>query len=238
MSLSDIEVDGVESGGDVLGGGGLIETDVYSGKIKLAYLGKSPSSKAQSVTLHIETPKGEVRETLYFTNRDNKPHYEKNGKKLFLPGYDTVNDICLLVTKRGIVKQADHLETKTVKLYDFKEKEERPREVEVLTDLIGEDVSVAIQKQIVDKQAKVDGKYQKTGDTREENTISKFFNPDTDQTVLEMRNEIEGGVFKEAWLKKNQGKTANRAKGVKGGGKSGAPGASAEKPKKSLFDEE
>jgi hypothetical protein len=240
--FGNLSTDGLEEAGDRLGGG-LLETRTYDGTVRLAYAGKSQSSAAQSVTAHIDIMGIEFRETYWVTNRDGTNSYADKRdatKKHPLPGYTMVDDLCLLTT--GLPLSEQPAEEKVVKLWDYESKKEIPQNVQVLVDLIGKPITVAILKQTVDKQAKDSaGNYVATGETRDENIADKFFHTDSRRTVTEVREGMEEAVFYGKWVEKNAGKTRNRSKG--GEGKAGVPGRpaaanapGAAKPKaKSLF---
>ena len=239
MSLfGDLKDDGLEESGDVLGGGGTLESGAHEAIIKLAFAGKSQSSNARSLVVHFDINGFEYRETYWITNKNGENFYtdkKDNTKRHQLPGYSIVNSLCLLSTGFPLSEQEG--EEKTVNLYDFDAKKELPKSVPVLTDLIGKPITIGLLKQIVDKTAKDDsGKYNPTGETREENVADKFFHAESHRTVTEVKGGLEEAVFYEKWVEKNTGKTRNRAKGVEG--KSGAPskgGKASTEPKKSLF---
>jgi hypothetical protein len=228
---------------DRLGGGfEPVPSNCYDAVIKLAYAGKAQNSNAQSITLHADVGGKEIRETIFITNRDGENFYKDKdtGKPVLLPGYVTVDDICMFITEQPLSDQ--DVETKTVKLYDFDQKKEVPTEVPVLTSLIGGKVKLGILREIQDKEKKGDdGKYRPTGETRTQNSIDKVFHPETCRTINEYRAGVETPEFHTAWVERNANKDRNRAKnaGKAGPGQSGTgrPGAGAGSPApaKSLF---
>jgi len=237
--------DGLEEAGDRLGGGFIFETGVYAGKLTMAYAGQSGAqgSKATSITVLIDIDGKEFKETVWISNRDGENSYadkQDKNKKHPLPGFTTIDDLCLVSTGYGLADQ--DVEDKVVKIYNFDDKKDVPTNVPVLVNLLGKDVLVAITRQTVDKQRKTDAGYVNTGETRDENTIEKFFHVDTRRTVTEIKQQIDEPIFIDAWAGKNTGKTRNKAKGADGktgapGGHAGAPGATGgqQKPKNSLF---
>jgi hypothetical protein len=239
--FGNLTTDGLEEATDVLGGGGLVDTGVYPATVKLAYAGKSTHSESQSVTVHLDINGREFRETFWVTNRNGDNSYadKKDPKKKHpLPGFTSVDDLCLVATGYGLADQT--VEEKVVKLYDYDAKKELPQNVPVLTDLLGQEVLVAIVRQTVDKQKKNDaGEYVNTGETREENVAEKFFHAESRRTVAEIRNKIEEPIFIDKWAEKNTGKARNKAKGAEGNagvpGSKSAPAPGANKPKTSLF---
>lgn len=229
MSLfSNLTSDGLEENEDRLGGsGGRLETDVYAGKIKIAYAGVSQKG-AKNVTLIVALANGnEYRETVYVTNAKGENFfYNKQDatKKVALPGFTTIDDICQVCTEKGLAEQ--NIEEKIVKIYDFDARQELPKSVPVLTDLIGKDVLLAIKKTLVNKNEKAaDGSYVPTAESREENSIEKVFHPTLRVTVVEAKRGKLEPEFIDAWIEKNKGKTHDKRqiKDGEGGVQAGRP---------------
>lgn len=241
--FGNLSTEGAEKVVDRLGGGGILPSDIYAGTIKAAYVGKASASNAQSVTVMIDFGGREFREVFWITNKSGENTYADKTdrtKKHLLPGYISVDDLCLLTTNVPLNEQ--DAEEKVLKLYDFEAKREVPTNCQVLTALTGKPIVAAILEQIVDKQQKdSNGEYQNTGETRNENVCEKFLHEDR-RTVTEIRNGTEEPIWAPKWLEKNQGKARNKAKGADGktgapGGRSGAPGGApaSQAPKTSLF---
>ena len=93
-AFGDLNTDGLEQSRDTLGGGGAVESDSYTGKIKLAYAGASQGG-ARFLAVHIDLDGREYRETLYVTNKQGQNFYEKGGKKIPLPGFTVARGIDL-----------------------------------------------------------------------------------------------------------------------------------------------
>ena len=225
--FGDMSRDGLEQTRDVLGGAFTFETDVYDGIIKLAYAGKAQNSNAQSVTVHVDIDGKEYRETIWITNRDgvnSYPDKKDPSKRHPLPGFVTIDDICLLSTGLPLANQTT--EEKTVMLYDFEERKELPKNVHVITSILGLPITLGIQKSTEDKTKLVPGSnppvYEPTGETRDVNSIDKVFHTETKKTTVELRENRPQAVFYDAWKTKNQGKTRDNS--TKGQGKAGAPG--------------
>lgn len=221
--------EGLEETTDRLGGFQVRATDIYPAKIKAAYAGQSASG-ARNVTVVAELPDGEYSETTYITNKKGENWFlNQNGKKVPLPGFTTIDDICLVTTGKPLAEQ--DTEEKVVKVYDYDERKELPKAVPMLVDLIGQTLFLAIVQQTVDKNQKNDstGEYEPTGETRDENVIEKVFHDPTKMTVVEARQGATEPVFYEKWLTKNKGIIRNKAKGgdSKGGAQSGRPGGGA-----------
>lgn len=228
MSLfKNLKSEGLEESKDVLGGGGFTrETDIYNFKIKVAYAGASDKG-AQFIQLVLDDGK-EYRETVYITNKKGENFYmakdkdgKESGKKAPLPGFTLIDDICQIVASKPLCEM--DTEEKVVQVYDFDAKKDLPKAVQVLTDLTGGSISLAIQKSIEDKKKKEGNDYVPTGETRDVNNAEKAFDTESKYTVNEARQELEAPVFWDAWLEKNKGKTKDKTD--KSGGKQGAPGA-------------
>ena len=215
-----LNTEGLETSRDVLGGGGAIDSGVYTGTIKLAYAGKSKKG-ANSMTVHIDLSGREYRETLYVTNKQGKNFYEKNGKKSPLPGFTAANDLALLST--GVALNEQEIEEKVVKLWDFDAKAEVPTKVQAVTSMMGKPITVGVLKQVVDKTTlnEATGDYEPTGETREENIIDKVFHAETGKTVSEFTLRSDTADFQPRWDAKNTGTVRDRSTGTSG--KSGAP---------------
>lgn len=226
--FGNLKSDGLETTTDNLGGGSFTrESDIYSGKIKMAYAGAS-SGGARFVHVIVDMPDGkEFKSTEYITNKKGENFYlnkSDNSKKVPLPGFTTIDDICLCATGKPLAEQ--DAEEKIVKIYDFEAKAELPTSVPVLIELLGQDISLAILKVTENKQAKnASGVYEATADTREINSIDKVFITDSRMTVVEERNRAEKPVFWDSWLERNKGKTRDKTSKVIGN--AGAPGGAA-----------
>lgn len=240
MGIFDsIVTDGLEETGDRVGGFQTLDSDVYDATIAMAYIGNSQSSKATSVNMLIQAGGQEFRQTFWVLNKEGLNYRVDGKKKIPLSDYVTVDEICLLATHKGLNEQ--DIEEKVIKIYSFESKKEEPTPAQVITSLIGKPIRLGIQRQIVDKQKKGDdGKYHNTGETRQQNAIDKAFDPENSRTVTEYKQKIEEPLFLETWLKANQGKDRELAKGLKGGGGagktgSGRPGGATKSASSSLF---
>lgn len=230
----------VKGEADRIGGSRILDSNLYSMKVTLAYA-LVAASGAIGLVVGLKSDSGqEIRETLWTTSgkdKGGKNFYEKDGEKFYLPGFLAANGLCLLT----VGKELSELDTeeKLVKLYDYEAKAEIPTKVNMVVDLLGQEVLVGVLKTLVDKTAK-DGNnvYQPTGETREANTIDKFFRARDRMTVAEIRAQAEKAVFADQWAEKFAGQVINKAKGASG--KAGAPtkaasNDAAKEPRKSLF---
>lgn len=243
--------EGVED--DFLGGGGVVDTDIYKGVIKYAYIGKAATSDARNTTICIKLDNGkEVTRSIWMTNRKGDVTYKdkRSGEEKNLPGYNQVNSLAMLLASKE-VGDLD-VEEKTLSLYDFDAKKEVPQAVDCFTELHGEELHVAIQRQTVDKTAKNEstGDYEPTGEVRDVNEFVKFFPGQGLVTISEVQQFIKslGGDFDEVlrdgdlskaiakmdddgayatkWLDANRGQTWDRSTG-KSEGKAFKGGSSA-----------
>jgi hypothetical protein len=226
----------LETPKDVIGGGGVFDTGAYKAKITMAYIDFA-TSEAMSVNLTFKTEDGRtLRSTQYVSSgkaKGCKNYYvDRAGNNQYLPGFALVDDICNLTIDTGL-ENAEH-ETKGVGIYDFDLKKEVMQEREVLIDLIGTDVIIAVERQVVDKNVKdASGNYVPSGETREQNEVVKAFHAEYGVTVLEAKGGLREPEFLEKWKDKNAGNVRNLAKGAKTGATPGAPAAAT--PAKSLF---
>lgn len=234
MSMfSNMTTENLETTEDSLGGGfEPVPSAVYDAVIKNMYVGESTSSKAKKITIIASAGGSEIREDIWFTNGKGENFYiSKDEKKarLPLPGFTTIDDICLLVTGHPLSEAAT--EDKMVKIYNYTEKKDVPTQVPVLIDLIGKPIKLGVLRQIVNKQKKGDdGKYHNVmvegkPETRAENTINKVFHAETGRTVNEYRHEIETPEFMTAWKERNDGKDKNKVKGGTSNSGSGSSGS-------------
>ena len=218
---------GLEETQDRIGGFRVLESDAYTGEIKMAYAGKASGSNAQSITVLLAHDGGEYRETFWITNRNGENFYTKDGKKIGLPGFSIIDDLCLVTTNKPLAQQTT--EEKVVSLYDYDAKKEVPTSVAMLVELLGQKVTFGIQKHLKNKQAKDgNGVYQDTADSREENVTDKIFHFPSNLTVVEARKNIQTPTFYGAWVEKNKGQTQDRRSIKDGassaqGGRAGAP---------------
>lgn len=224
--FENLTSEGLEQTQDRLGGFQVLESGAYTGTIKVAYAGKAAQSNAQNVTFILTLEDGrEYSETFWITNKNNENFFrnkQDNTKKIPLPGFTMVDDICLMTTNKSLAEQT--VEEKVVNIYDPEERKQMPKGVPVLVETLGKQITFGIIKQLENKSEKdANGTYVPTPETREVNVTDKVFHYPTGLTVVEARNggkAAEDAVFYAAWVEKNKGRTADRRKI-----KDGAPGA-------------
>lgn len=213
---------------DSVGGGGVLDSSIYHSNITLAYLNKSAGG-ALALNIHFKTAEGrEGRQQLWMTSGDakgNKNFYEdKQGNKKFLPGFLHANALCLLTVGKEISQMVP--EQKVVNLYNPELKKEVPTQTDVLVELIGQEVYLGLQKQVVDKNVKADnGTYVPSGETRETNELDKVFRLRDKMTVAEIKAQATEPAFFNTWTERFAGKVIDRTN--KQAGAAGAPAARA-----------
>ena len=245
MSIfANLSNDGLEKTEDRLGGFAVYATDSYDAIIKMAYADKADSG-AMCVAFTFAMPGGkEYNETIYITNKQGENFFlnkDDKTKKVPLPGFTTVDDICLCATEKPLSEQPT--EERQVKIYDKTEKKEIPKARQVLVDLLNQPVTLGIQNILENKTVKNEttGNYDATAEERNINTIAKVFHTETKLTMVEVR-EGQDPTFHSKWVEKNKDKVMDRRTYGKNGGKSGTPGKAAPQagsapaaPTKSLF---
>jgi len=214
---------------DVLGGSkfGPWESGIYDTVIDLAYVDESKGG-ATGINFVFKTQEGkELRKTIYVTSGKEKGqlnyYVDKDGNKKYLPGFTQVNDICLLAVGEELADL--ETETKVLSIYNKEQAKEVPTKKEVLTSLLGKDITLGITKIIEDK-------YNAPGEIRITNEISKAFRTRDRMTANEIRSEAEVAEFHTAWAEKNTGIIIDKSGKSKG---TASVNVSADKPKKSLF---
>ncbi len=236
---------------DRLGGFHPFKSDVYIGPIKMAFVEKAASG-AMGVALVIELDGREYEQTIYVTDKAGKNYFvDKNDKtkKQALPGFNVIDDLCLVATGEPLSAQDEHLEEKLVKVYDKDTKGRVPKSRPVITSLIGKTVAVAIFEILENKNQKEGDKYVPTAETRTVNEIEKVFDVESRLSVAEARHQ-RPAEFWDAWVKQNKDRVIDKRTikdGMGGQGGSlgrppagngntqGAAPASGGAPKRSLF---
>jgi hypothetical protein len=215
---------------DVVGGGfRSLTSGIYGFDVLLAYCGKSKGG-AKFVQLELkEVESGNKhRFTIYVSNKEGSIKYKdkKTGELQYLPGFLTVDSLCLLTVGKPLVQLQAQIEKKTINLYNFELKREVPTEVDMLMPLIGQRIKAGILETIENKSAKnpSSGVYEPTNEKRTINEIDKFFRDRDDKTVGEIVGKKEKAEFIETWKTKWDGKPNDKYKAVAQAGTGGVPG--------------
>lgn len=225
--FQNLKTDGLEQAKDTLGGGFVKESGIYLATIK-QMIGGASESGALNVTLLATLPDGsEYRETIYVSNRQGQPYYERDGKKIPLPGFTAIDDICMMTV--GVPLSEVQWEEKTIKMYNRDAGAEVPTSVNCIEGVSGEQVYLGIQKILANKSKKNDltGKYEDIAEERQYNAIDKVFHVESKQTMAEARNGQDATFF-DAWDKKRTGQVKDE-RTIKDG--VAASGATAGRPK-------
>lgn len=234
-AFANLKTDSLQEAEDRVGGFAVFPTNYYDATVKAAYAGAAASG-AMNVTVILDIDGKELRDTIYVTNKQGQNFFvdkQDPSKKVALPGFRVVDDLCLLTTGMSLSEQ--EVEEKVVNVYDPDAKREVPKGVQMFTALIGKPVGLAIVQILENKTKKVGTEYVPTDETREVNNIEKVFHSASGLTAVEVRNNATNAAFKEAWVARHAGKARDkRAKGAGGGARAGAP-QPGQKPKNNLF---
>ena len=225
--------DSIQGDKDSLGGFSVLPSGAYDMVIDMAYIDSSEGG-AMSCNLTFKDSVGKsLKVTEWMTSGIAKGqlnyYVDKQGNKKYLPGFNTVNAICLLANGTEIADM--EAEEKVLSIYNPELKKEAPTKKQVLMDLLGKEITLGVIKEVVDKTSKdSNGQYVPTGETREQNVIDKVFRTSDKMTVAEIKAESEEASFFNQWVEKNKDVTKQKAKGA-----GNAPKADAPKKKTNLF---
>lgn len=248
----------IEGDSDRLGGSFVWDSAAYLVTVLAAYSSKSKGG-AGAMNFEVQGPDGrKFKFTEWVTSGDakgNKPYYEKDGKKSYLPGFNNVNAIAMFCTKKEL--NALTFETKILKLRNPDTKTDVPTEVPMAVELIGKQFILGLLKVEENKTKKVtvDGKdtYPGVCDatgaplTRFSNEVGKIFYPENNCTIAELREAKQKGTapvadFYTKWVDANTGKVINKVKKdglvpeAGGAGPAGTPTTADGQEVDSLFD--
>lgn len=234
--FGNLGTDGLEEAEDRIGGFAPLDTDAYDVTIKAMYAGQSDSG-AQNVTVIGDVNGREYKETIYITNRKGDNFWLNDAKKKVpLPGFTTIDHICLATTGAPLCEQ--ETEDKVVNIYDRDAGKEVPKTVPMLTGPLGKTVTLGILRILANKSKKEGSGYVDIAETREFNEIDKVFDTESKMTVVEAQNGAEEASFYTAWTDKNRGNTRDK-RTIKDGetGQAGrpTPGGAGKTERKSLF---
>lgn len=214
---------------DTLGSGPL-PSDVYAGMVELVYLDKAASG-AKSINIHFKTKEGQsVRQTVYISNKKGEYTYERDGKQSPLPGYSQMDHFFKALTGKGLNEQS--LEEKTIKIYDFEAKAEKPVQRQVFMGAINKPLAIGIILVSEEKTTKESNYKDGTGEFRELNEFHKFFDASSGLTNSEKAAGETEPAFLQKWKEKWVGQTkVKKAKnpGTASGATAGAPAGGAPK---------
>lgn len=206
----------------VVGSANKLPSDIYPANIKMAHMVRAQSG-AIGVKLVLETALREYTETIYVSNNNGENSFinKKTGKKSPLAGFTHINELSLLVTNKPLTEQT--IVTKQVKQYDPTDSTHKIVPTDVLIDLLGTRVQVAISLQEKNKEVKTStGIYMPTAETYTVNVIEKFLDHITKQTHTERLNNASP-EYANKWLELHKNKVRNMRKLTVDTGTAGVP---------------
>lgn len=218
----------IEDDKDVIGGGGPLSTDIYGMVCEYMYLDQTASGAVMAYGNFKEKETGRnIRFSECVMSKKSgtlKATYtdKKSGKEKPLPGYSKVFHLAQVLGLKITDLSGLACEKKFLNLWDREAKKEVPQEKNVLVDLTGKELQVAVYK-VLETKMEDDGSGSWNIPTSEEfvkNDLVKWFSPDG-LTVEEMTNGVGDKPFREQWLEAHKGK--ERDNRVKGAPKAGAP---------------
>lgn len=196
-------------------GSWLLDTGVYPMTVELAFLEKS-SGGALALNLHLKSLefKTHVRQKIWVTSGDkkgNKNYYvDSEGKKRLLPGMIQANELANILTGKDLGDLDP--EEKVANLWSYDAKEEVPTKIQAITEMIGENLMVAIVKIIENKRTQNGaGEWVPTNEKREYNEVSKFFYEDGLTLAEKNAGETET-KYLDAWKQKHENNPVDRFK--------------------------
>lgn len=210
-SFASLTTEGMERQADTLGGGKtLLPTDVYKLHVKYAYSGESTGG-ALSITVVGKVNDTDYSETFWITNKEKKNYFTKNDKKIPLPGFTIIDDMCLFATGKPLAQQSTV--DKIIEKYNPETSSMQKASVPVIEGLLDKDVLVAISQVKEFKRKKFDDGYHTVSDTTEFNEIEKVFHLDKHLTANEVIKKVEEPAFYTQWLEAKKGKVKDKTKG-------------------------
>ena len=184
-----------------------LESGIYEAEVKGVYLQKSQNNPSRRATVVLDVEGREVSTTFFIIGQDGTPFNKKltkDGKKTLCRGWNEVSGLCTLTTGKSLDKMVPG--QITLEIYDFDTKKRVNKPFDGFPELKGKKVKVAIVKQLADKKQKgADGAWEVVG-TREENAAEHFYHAETNQSVYELKHQINPEAMAD-WEKNNKGKT-------------------------------
>lgn len=237
---------------DSLGGQQLLPTNLYEVTIS-NFFQHAFDSGAKYIVLEGVTSDGKkIKFQEVVSNKQGGVTYEKDGEKFFLPGYNKMNGIAMLASRKEL--SGLEWEQKQVKLWSKAAGGEVLTPVPVAVNMIGKKVILGILEQTVNQTQKNDttNKYESihAGDgvplVKDENVIDKAFDAETKKTIPELRAKAELPVFYKEWQEKYVGEGKGKVNRVKdknlvlkkggtGGNNTNAAGTQTAPPADNLF---
>jgi hypothetical protein len=203
-------------------GGAVLDGNIYDMRLEVAYSQKSSSGALGFFTVWVTSQGRKVTDRQYITSGDakgNKPYYEKDGKKLPLPGFSHVDFMVSLLTGKNLIDLDE--QQSTIKLYNAAQGKEAPTEVTTYPELRGLPCKVGIKQIRQNKQVKVGNGYQASNEEQIVNEISKYFDSETSKTSTELLAKTDAN-FITKWSEKFANQLVDTYKPVAGATQSGS----------------
>jgi hypothetical protein len=176
-----------------------MSTGLHNMTVEMAYLGES-SGGSISVTLKLVEATGATLDTtLYITSGREKgqKHYfidKQTGAQKYLPSFTIANDLSRLTADQELFELEP--EEKTVMVYNYDLRKDVPTTKQVLTELIGKEITVGVVGVLKD-QFKDPTKFYTSFE------IDKVFHTETGCTVVELESGLTEGVYIKSWAERN-----------------------------------
>lgn len=200
-----IESENVAESKDFLSSFKPLESGIYEAEVKGVYLQKSQNNPSRRATVVLDVEGREVSTTFFIIGQDGTPFNKKltkEGKKTLCRGWNEVSGLCTLTTGKSLDKMTPG--QITLEVYDFDAKKRVNKPFDGFPELKGKKIKVAIVKQLVDKKQKgANGDWEVVG-TREENAAEHFYNAETNQSVYELKHQINPEAMAD-WENSNKG---------------------------------
>lgn len=210
---SVITSDDAVATGDSLGSGfKVLPTGAYKAKVVVAYISKSLTSESLSALVTFKLENGaELKERFLLTNKKGENYYVRDNDKVIFDGYTNFKDLAAFTANLSL-DALDETE-KTIEVYDFEKKTNVYKQVTAFPELEGEEVTLLIVNQKVNKQQSVmvNGvtTYKKTAETRNENTVRKVLSS-AGFTFTEQSEDATTPEYLNKWLDLYNGKEIDR----------------------------
>lgn len=209
-AINDQKVGGEER--DSLGGGFLLTSGAYEMTCTSFWSGnfEKGAGFVEAEFIGADGQKYKIRECT--SKADGSITYEKDGEKFYMPGFNKMNSLALLASRKGLADLT--WEEKAVKVYNKDTQSDVPTLVPVATEMLGKKVILGILEVEVNKTVKNEttGKYDPIAETRVENQLDKVFDFESKKTISEFRAKAEKAEFYDEWVKKYSGEKQNRVK--------------------------
>lgn len=182
-----------------------VESGVYDAIVKNVYFTPSPNnpkSNAANVVVAI----GDVTLTLqhWVTYKDSGLTYKVvDGKKVLMPGMKVLNSLTYVAL--GKVAEQCTIEPRTVKIFNYKTKQEVPTQVDAIVEMMNQPIRIAIKKVNMYKKELVNGERVPTTTRFITNEVEKYLDT-SGRTAQEKADGTQGPVWAMAWSEKNKDK--------------------------------